>query len=202
VQCWTAVLDSLLSSSEFLSSIIGASVGGSCALIAQWLAIKAQRKRDLEEERRSVTAVVRAFGAELTVFQKGILSRLEAAFENWDKERSGKEIVVNLPLANQNYFIIYDANGGSLGRLEGAKLREDIVIAYFQAKLLIDAINHNNIQYQEWTRLQMGAGQELAEARQIAHQLIAWADTVVRRQKERVREILPGLIADIEKYRN
>jgi hypothetical protein len=100
------------------------------------------------------------------------------------------------------YFIIYDANGGSLGRIEGAKLREDIVIAYFQAKIPIDAINHNNLQYQEWTRLQMGAGPELAEARQMAHQLISWADTVVRRQKEKVREILPGLIADIEEYQN
>jgi hypothetical protein len=60
----------------------------------------------------------------------------------------------------------------------------------------------DNLQYQERTRLQMGAGQELAEAQQIAHQLIGWADTVVRRQKEKVREILPGLIADIEKYQN
>jgi hypothetical protein len=45
----------------------------------------------------------------------------------------------------------------------------------------------DNLQYQERTRLQMGAGQELAEAQQIAHQLIGWADTVEGKKKRFAR---------------
>jgi hypothetical protein len=203
---------SLLVSKEFWASVIGALVGGACAIFAQWWAIKAQRERDrlaaeeqrerdLDAERRNVISIVQAFGTELAVIEKGILSSVETLLERWEKEHK-KLGPVNLPSVNQNYFSIYDANASSLGRITDGTLRRNIVEVYFQAKFLIDALDHNHGLYREWDRLRLGVGNEPTQSQQIAKDLIYWAEHVIKPGAKRLREMLPPLLEAVDGYTN
>ena len=190
--------------SPFWSATIGAVIGG---LITGWFVLRAQKleaKERRESERQAeldrVKAVLQAFAAELNAFEKGFVTGLEAAFTAWEKEPYRKQIPLNLPPVNQNYFTVYDGNGVMLGRVSDGGMREKIIALFSQAKSVIDAVNYHNQRYLEWDRLRSGFGTGPSESQRLAPDLIKWADETIRGKINRFKAALPGLLAEIDKY--
>jgi hypothetical protein len=183
-------------------SLLGALVGGLFVLWAQTRANRAQRKRDRVTEDKTVRAVLQAFGAELKAFEKGFVKGLDDAFKNWENDPYKKQIPLNLPPVNQNYFTIYDGNGVVLGKITAIEVRQKVIGVYSQAKSLIDAVNYNNQRYLEWDRLRFGGSisPEANLAQQLMPDLIKWADETIRGRRARLVEVLPELLKNIEEY--
>jgi hypothetical protein len=117
--------------SPFWSAISGAVIGG---LITGWFVLRVQkreaeerREADRQTERARVKAVLQAFAAELKSFEKGFVHGLDEAFGNWENHPYRKQVPLNLPPVNQNYFTVYDGNGVMIGRIVDTDLREKII---------------------------------------------------------------------------
>ena len=152
-------LSSLFSSKEFYAALIGAVIGGLLtgrfALRAQKQAAEDQRQRDQETEQRAVKGTLRAIAAELRVFKSDNCDKLQKILKERQKLRESP-----LPLAmtrtEQNYCTVFESNAGALGRINDAKLREDIVRVYGHVKGLVDILNANSRDFEHWRNIPAG----------------------------------------------
>src|SRR6266852_3169627 len=76
----------------------------------------------------------------------------EAALKEWE-ETYKKDVPLNVPPIRENYFVVFDTCAGALGKIDSEELRAKILGAFYQAKILIEAINYQNQRSQERERL-------------------------------------------------
>jgi hypothetical protein len=193
---WRRVLSSLVSSKEFLPTIVGAAVGGFFAILTQFLSTLWQRKSERVAERRAIDGVLQAMSTEVELFKDKFLNGFEDVF----REPNSLAPSVHLPkvaLLSQNLSTVFDSNAAVLGRLTNATLRRKIVATYMTLKAIVDVVNHyserrafwESVRYQENV---MGINEIKGEAQ-------TWAERIRRNVPELQNEIT-DLLVEIRKY--
>ena len=109
-----------------------------------------------------------------------------------------KGVPLNVPPIRENYFVVFDTCATALGKIDNEELRANILGAFYQAKILIEAINYQNQRSQERERLDReGLGHI---AMRMDPDLKTWADVTIRGRLERLKLVMPSLLDDIETY--
>jgi hypothetical protein len=117
--------------------------------------------------------------------------------KEWE-ETHKKDVPLNIPPIRENYFVVFDTCATALGKIDNEELRANILGAFYQAKILIEAINYQNQRSQERERLaREGLGHI---AMRMDPDLKTWADVTIRGRLERLKQVVPCLLDDIEKY--
>lgn len=148
-----------LYSRETWAAIIGAVIGGLLtgwfSLCAQKQAAKHQRRLALEAERRTVKNLLAAIRAELLVLKAHNLDPIQKTLKQRAAARANLPYASQLPpLAmiriDQNYFTVFESNGGALGMIDDKNLLREIVTVYGLAKGLVDSLNTNARNFEFW----------------------------------------------------
>lgn len=192
---------SLFAAKEFWAAIAGALIGGFLtgwfSLLAQKQAAKDQRRSQHESERRVVHATLNALKTELSLFWKAFVTGTETALNEWEVTYK-KGTPLNVPPITEKYFIVFDTGAIAIGKIDDEELRSKILGVFYQARALIDAINYQNQRYLERERLDReGLGHM---AMRMDSDLKQWADVIIRGRLEKLKEVVPSLLVDIEKY--
>jgi type II secretory pathway pseudopilin PulG len=182
---------------SLLAAIIGGWIAGHYALRAQKQAAEDQRQASEEAEHRAVKHTLRAIKTELEGLQKAFVNGTDERLKNWE-EQYKKQVPLNLPSITQNYFIVFDSSAAALGGIENDELRQRILATFYQAKILIEAINYQHQRYQSYEPLAYVPG--TAEMQALKDDLLQWADKVIRGRLEPLQKNVSGLLEDIQKF--
>jgi hypothetical protein len=182
---------------SLLAAVIGGWIAGKYAIRAQKQAAEDQRKIEQESERREVHATLNALKAELTLFYNAFVTGTEAALKEWEVTFK-KDVPLNVPPIREQYFIVFDTGAAALGKIDDEELRAKILGTFYQAKILIEAINYQNQRHQERERLAREGQGHIAQ--RMDPDLKNWADVTIRGRLERLKQVVPSLLVDIEKY--
>jgi hypothetical protein len=183
----------LLSSKEFWAAILGALIGGSLtgwfALLAQKQAAKHQRERDRETEAVHFKAFLQSIQEEISaswnvyVFQVGHMLENAAAAGN------------ALPYwpCYGDYFVIFKANANNLGMVKNEPLRNALVTTYILAQGHIDTYQAYNGFLTGW---------EQAKLAQQHMSLVSAIGRAVQAEQIKVQDYYPRLIRSHKALKN
>lgn len=171
-----------LSSNEVLSAAIGAAIAGLFALWGVYLAHRSQektrRKDDIEAGRRFLAAIREELGANLGLYEASIRSALLATPE-------GEPFLYTWPVS-EFPFPVYTANCGSLGLVEDAALRADIVRIYAQTGGFLASFRFNNLlneryEYMDFVSRTSQSPAVITQAQRLRAQLVQYAPQLRQR---------------------
>lgn len=118
----------------------GALVGGFVTFVVGQRAVSAQKMRDDDAERAHVRATLQAIRDEVTVLSEVHMTAAGTAI----KEASAAAPIELFYPVSAHYFTAFEANAGSIGRVENDVLRCQIVRTYVHFKALFDTVRLNN----------------------------------------------------------
>jgi hypothetical protein len=185
-----------------IAAAAGAYIGGKmatqAALKAQKQAAKDQRERDAEADRRAVDGTLRAISAELRVLKAQPLTHLTKTLADREQMRTRFPNQVK-PLAitqtNPNRFIVFESNGGLLGRIGEDELIQHIVAVYSSAKQLVDQVNAIARDFDRWRTLQDGDPEK-----QVVRNMIDGLEIGLRNGLPTLRSEVDNLLREIDEY--
>jgi hypothetical protein len=170
------------SNSDLLSGLIGSLIGGTLSLVgALWGANEQHRKQQIATEGAEAARIrgfLGAVEAELTVIWERYELRVRPTLH---AVPAGGIFNFEWP-TNQDYFTVYTANAGLLGRVPDPELRRLIVRAYTFAKGILDSIAMNARILREQMQLQGNANaltaHDVAMLQHFASVLPLYADAI------------------------
>jgi hypothetical protein len=193
-------LSSLLNSTEFLAAVVGAVVGGLIAggftVWSQGQSNKAQRRRDREADNEQIKGTLQAIATELEAFKARFVDGFRKNFVEPDQQ----EPYAHLPKIvgfRHPYFVVFDNNASSLGRVTNAELRRKIVSTYVELKAVVDVIGHYAERRDYWERIRYQ--QEFRDREVAKEEIENWAERIRNSIPDLEHEI-SGLLVDIRKY--
>jgi hypothetical protein len=132
--------------SDFITSLVGALVGGAVALVGVFWADWLQRRRDRAEEQNTVRA-----------FLQAILTELETC---WDRaKKTSNPALESLPpgkafetevFIKTDFFTVYHNNSHYFGQVRDNDLRKQIVATITTYKALVETYNVNTQFFVQW----------------------------------------------------
>ena len=141
-----------------LGAIIGGALTGWFTLRAQKQAAKDQRQRDVEAERRAITGTLQAIAAELRVLKTRNFDVLGSTLKDRAdiRSQSGRNDFpppLAMSYTEPNRLAVFESNAGILGKLEDAKLREQVIWVYELVRCVIDSLNADSREFVHWRSL-------------------------------------------------
>ena len=128
---------------ELLSGLIGSVIGALAGFLGSWCAAERQashqRQSRLFDERATVVGFVGAIEAEFSVAWDRYQKRVQLELRQVE---DGGIFNLQWPVRH-DYFPVYRANAGLLGKIEDAGLRRQIVETYTSAQGMLDSISLN-----------------------------------------------------------
>lgn len=134
---------------EMSSGLFGAIIGGFFALAGAVLAWGLQCFLSWWQERGHVRALLQALNDEVEVLGLVYMKRIGVQVE---AVRGKEALGLHFPISS-SYFLVYDSNCASLGRIRSSVLRRSVVETYTYLKALADTFCYNNRLLQEFEDL-------------------------------------------------
>lgn len=165
-----------LSSNEVLSAALGAVIGGLFAVLGVYLAHrsqeKAKRKDDIEAGLKFLAAVREELSANLELYSTSIRPTLLAT-------PVGEPFLYTWPVS-EFPFPVYTANCGSLGLVEDAAMRADIVRIYAQTGGFLATFRFNNVLNERYENIEFLSRTSqspavISQVQRLRAQLVAYA---------------------------
>lgn len=123
-----------------LIALVGALVGGLCAIYGAYVTHRNNLKEYSLKEKGEIDNFLRAIHTEIAT----VWERYEKTYKpHVDSLKDGEYLNEEYPIT-QDYFTVYNNNTNLLGKLEDSDLRRSVVVVYTQAKALIDSLLCNN----------------------------------------------------------
>jgi hypothetical protein len=122
---------------NLLSAIIGAVIGGGVTVWAQIRSADNQRKLEERSEAVMIHGFVQAIADEIT----SVWERYSEDIGPHLKDLPEGQAATVFPL-QQSYFVVFDSSASLIGRIPDAKLRQQIIATYIEAKGFVDSMRY------------------------------------------------------------
>ena len=133
--------------SEFWSSVIGAVIGGSFAIVAVVITLWFQNRHAKKRQDNITQGLLEAIYEELNALWDQIKQDVVYDLEQYEKRTKGGELIFGADLSvSQDYLAIYRSNTNLILQIEDSDLKRDIVRVYILLQAFIE-------RYEENTRL-------------------------------------------------
>lgn len=138
---------------------LGALVGGACSIIGVAWQQRRAASEQRDREKRHLKAVVQSLHDELETVRELYMQTIGARISTLG---DGQPFSVLWPVAH-DYFTVFQANAALLGHLEDHGLRKGLIVAYNNARALIDSCRLNNAFVEQFENAQFLAMQSPTE---------------------------------------
>jgi len=140
---------------SFGGALLGALMGGLFAFLATVYSLKKSQTNNLAIQEQSNRATIRGVLLGIkTEIEANVKGYIEETKEFWATYSEGKPFLFIYDVT-QNYFIVFDSNAYILGQIEDDDLRESIIVAYLNAKGLIDSHLLQNKKIREFEKFSL-----------------------------------------------
>jgi len=179
-------------------ALVGALVGGGCAIYGVYVTHENNLKEHEIKEENEVRNFLKAIHSEILTIWERYSNTYKVEV---DGIRDGQWLNYIYPI-KQDYFTVYNNNTHLLGKIQNNDLRKRIVVAYTQAKGLIDSLVSNNESLEEYNMASWEYQREqssISEAHMYAlkHVLLNYAPKI-KEQSIELEKNIRDLIKDID----
>lgn len=188
--------------SEFLSSVIGAVIGGSFAIAAVVITLWFQNRHAKKRQQEVIQGALHAIYAELNEIYKQLDSpSVEGPWE--DYERGLFPHYNSTCTFSKDYSIIFRSNANLVGQIKSLNIRSEIVKMYKALDILMDAYKLNNKLMAQRLKADNMGQTELASELYIQLQVLAPSLREVHKFfKKSVEKLLDMLMKELPQLSN
>lgn len=138
-----------------LNNLFSVFIGGLLALVGVYWQHRMARKTAEANEKRKIKALLQAFHDELQtlwgLYMKAVGTKLE--------EHEDDKPFLFFWTVYQDYFTVFNSNAAYIGEIEDETLRKTIIVAYNQARAVLDSFQVHNKTFADYERLLLQVSQ-------------------------------------------